>query len=55
MIVARYGAISRMLEGIGTLIVDRVDCRELAKPNSSAAAVAPSGVHRPKIIAARAM
>jgi hypothetical protein len=44
-----------MFEGMGTLSVARMDCSEVEKPNSSAAAVAPSGVHRPKIIAASAM
>jgi hypothetical protein len=55
MIVATYGAISRMFDGIGTLTVDSTEASSVVKPNSSAAARAPNGVHRPKISAASAM
>ena len=55
MIVATYGAISRMDEETGTRRMDSSVCSWKQKPNSSAAATEPSGVHRPKIMAASAM
>ena len=55
MIVTTYGVSSSRLDWIGTLMLDRIDCSWVVKPNSSAAPMAPSGVYRPKIIAASAM
>ena len=40
---------------MGAPIVPSTFVQATEKPNSRAAPVAPSGVHRPKIIAARAM
>jgi len=40
---------------IGTVMLPMKLCSASVKPNSSAAAVAPSGLYRPKIMAARAM
>ena len=55
MIVTTYGVSSSRLDWMGTLMLDRTDCSWVVKPNSSAAPMAPSGVYRPKIIAASAM
>src|ERR1700747_153016 len=55
MIVTTYGVSSSRLDWIGTLMLDRMDCSCVGKPNSGAAAIAPKGVYRPKIMAPRAM
>src|SRR4029077_14044454 len=55
MIVTTYGVSSSRFDWIGTLMLDRIDWSWVVKPNSSAAPIAPSGVYRPKIIAASAM
>ena len=56
-IVARYGSIARNADGIvtGVPMMVRTVCSASANPNSSAAATAPRGLHRPKMTAARAM
>src|ERR1700753_3008169 len=55
MIVTRYGVISSRVDWMGTFSVDRIDSSWVEKPNSSAAATAPSGEYRPKMTAARAI
>ena len=45
----------RKFDGIGTPIAPKMLCSASENPNSSAANTAPTGLHRPKIIAARAM
>ena len=54
-IVTMYGVISSRFDWIGVFRVDRMDCSCVVNPNSSAAAIAPNGEYRPKIIAASAM
>src|SRR6202035_903248 len=55
MIVTTYGVMSSRFDWIGTLMLDSTDCNSVVKPNSRAAPTAPTGVYRPKIIAASAM
>src|SRR5690625_764024 len=56
-IVAMYGSMARNWDGIsiGVSTIDKVRCSDVVKANRKAAPVAPSGVQRPKITAARAM
>src|SRR4051794_11044404 len=54
-IVARYGSIARNWLGIELPMTPRNPASAVVNPNSSAASVAPTGLHRPKISAARAM
>ncbi len=53
--VARYGVIARNCDGISDPIIPNWTLSASAKPKSSAAASAPLGLHRPRIIAASAI
>jgi hypothetical protein len=53
--VTTYGVISRNWDGMGTFRIARMLCSASANPNTSAAANAPTGFQRPKIMAASAM
>src|SRR5215475_5510335 len=55
MIVATYGVICKMSMSSRTLRLDSTTASWPENPNSSAAATEPSGVQRPKIMAASAM